>query len=80
MISAGNHATQIHPTKYAMILNHSNRKLLIIEFTNLYHLLDDVLTKFGHQASIFRIYDYRPDDDEIKEIQDKIFIHRTKKR
>ena len=80
MISADNLATQIHPTKYAMILNHSNRKLLIIEFNNIYHLLDDVLTKFGHQASIFRIYDYRPDEAEIEKIQNKIFIHRTKKR
>lgn len=80
MISADNLATQIHPTKYAMILNHTTKKLIIIEFNNLYHLLDDVLTKYGHQASIFRIYDYRPDDDEINNIQDKIFIHRAKKR
>lgn len=80
MISADNLATQIHPTKYAMILNHTTKKLIIIEFNNLYQLLDDVLTKYGHQASIFRIYDYRPDDDEINNIQDKIFIHRAKKR
>ena len=75
MISADNLATQIHPTKYAMILNHTTKNLIIIEFNNIYHLLDDVLTKFGHQASIFRIYDYRPNDDEIELIQNKIFIH-----
>ena len=37
-------------------------------------VLDDVLSKFGHQASIFRIYDYRPDDDEIETIQDALKI------
>jgi hypothetical protein len=67
---------EIHPTKYAMILNHTTKRLIIIEFNNLNQLLDDVLTKYGHLASIFRIYDYRPEGEEITKIQDKIFISR----
>lgn len=72
MINGKNIASQIHPTKYAVIMNQPTKTLSIIEFNSTSGLLNDVLTKYGHNASICHILDNKPTDEEIKTIQKKL--------